>query len=186
MAIAALESRHTYRAYDKTYTIPREQIDEINRLTLLSPTARDAQEIDVITVVSREELAKLSELIISTWPDSIQAGRTARMTALGCTNPLTCDASALVFLVRNARASQSHFTDFDAGIAAMAVMIAARAFDLHTMCLGLVLCGDTPKVEAALGIPTGSLIIGIALGKALSDPEVKTEKAIIAKATVIG
>jgi nitroreductase len=185
MTIAALESRHTYRAYDATYAIPRSQLEEILRVSLLSPTARNVQEIDFVTIASRAKIDEISELVISTWPDSIRGPRSERILGLGCKNVLTCDASALIFIVRNERASQTQWTDFDAGIAAMSVMVAARAFDLHTMCLGLVIRGDKAKLESALGIAEGSLIIGIAIGKALGDSEVKFEKEVIARSIFI-
>jgi nitroreductase len=185
MTLSPLESRHTYRAYDATYTIPRSQIDEIIRLALLSPTARNLQEIDLIVLVTQSKIDEISQLIISTWPESIRKPRTERILALGCQNVLTCDATALILLVRNEHASQTHWTDFDAGIVAMSVMIAAREFDLHTMCLGLAIRGDKAKVEAALGISEGSLIIGIAVGKALRDSEVKFNKEIIARSTIL-
>jgi nitroreductase len=183
--IAALESRDTYRAYDPSYTIPWTQIETIVRLALLSPTGRDVQDLDIVAIVNREKLEEVSSVVLAGWPESISGPRASRVLPLGVKNILTCDASALLAIVRNERSTETAWADFDAGVMAMSVMVAARDFDLHTMLLGLICRSDKAKVEAALGVPEGSLVIAIALGKALGDSEVKLNKAIRAKGTII-
>jgi nitroreductase len=184
MAIAALEARHTYRAYDPSFTIPRDQLDTILHAALISPTGRNQQEIDLITVVNRQKIDELSDVIIAGWPEDIRSSRTARVTAFGVKNVLSCDASALIFLVRNERAA-GPMVLVDAGIILMSIAIAAKSLGLDSMILGLVAFGDKAKTEAALGIPTGSLEIAIAVGKAISEAGVVFNKEIIAKSTII-
>jgi nitroreductase len=87
LAVTALESRHTYRAYDPTFTIPHDQLDEIIRLALISPSGTNRQGIDLITVVNRQRIDELSNIVIAGWPDSIRQPRTDRVTPLGVKHP---------------------------------------------------------------------------------------------------
>jgi nitroreductase len=184
MALAILAARHTVRAYDASYAIPRDTLDQILHAALISPTARNQQEIDLITIANRQKLEDISNTIVAGWPADLRTSRTERVTKSGVKNILTCDASALIFLVRNERAA-GPMVPIDAGIIVMSIAVAAKSLDLDTMILGLVAAGDKAKTEAALGVPAGSLEIAIAVGKAQPNAEVLTNKQIIAKSTII-
>jgi nitroreductase len=183
MALAILAARHTVRAYDPSYTIPRDTLDQILNAALISPTARNQQELDLITVVNRHRIDELSNIVLGSWPDEVRTARTERVSKFGVKNVLTCDASALIFLVRNERAA-GPMVPVDAGIILMSIAVAAKDLQLDSMILGLVAIGDKAKTEAALGVPPGSLEIAIAVGKAQPNAEV-LNKQIIAKSTII-
>jgi nitroreductase len=184
MALAILAARHTVRAYDPSYTIPRNVLDQILHAALIAPTARNQQELDIIAVVNRQKIDDLSNIVINAWPDDIRTSRRDRVTKSGVKNILTCDASCLIFLVRNERAA-GPMVPVDAGMILMSISVAAKALDLDSMVLGLVAAGDKSKTEAALGIPEGSLQIAIAVGKAQPNAEVLSNKQIIAKSKII-
>ena len=81
------------------------------------------------------------------------------------TNVVTCDSPCVVLIVKNERADK-HWITFDAGIASMAIMMAAQNFGIESMCLGVIAMEATQaKCEELFGLKKDSLLLGVALGK---------------------
>lgn len=181
--IEALDSRRTVRQYDPSYKIPREQLEKIVDVTLKSPTAMNVQDIDLLIVSNQNKLNEISETLMNNLPKPFHDNFAARREQLGVSNVVTCDASSVIFLITNDR-SDPMFTQIDAGIVSMAIMAAAREYQLDTMCLGILIYGDKSKIEDVLQVPKGSLAMAVAIGKAR--PEHKEgDKKIICKATYV-
>lgn len=181
--IEALDSRRTVRQYDPSYKIPREQLEKIVDVTLKSPTAMNVQDIDLLIVSNQNKLNEISETLMNNLPKPFHDNFAAHREQPGVSNVVTCDASSVIFLITNDR-SDPMFTQIDAGIVSMAIMAAAREYQLDTMCLGILIYGDKSKIEDVLQVPKGSLAMAVAIGKAR--PEHKEgDKKIICKATYV-
>jgi nitroreductase len=183
MALAALLRRRTIRQYEPDYVIPKDVLDQIVNAALLSPTAKNAQDIDLVVVTNKAFLDTLSEASASTWPQNLKDLFATRTAEYGVKNVVICDAPVVIFLVKNDRADPL-LVGIDAGIVSQSIIVAAQEFGLDSMCLGIFLCGEPAKVEALLKIPTGSLVMAVAIGKAKPNPKV-ADKAVLAKATYI-
>jgi nitroreductase len=178
----ALGSRRTVRQYDPAYAIPRGVLDALADVVLDSPTARNAQELDLVVVASRARLDALAKIAFDSWGPELQEGFRKRAQTHGVANVVTCDAPAVFFFVENERAKGLPRVGIDAGIQSMALMAAARAFGYGTMCLGALLWGNKTGLEAALGIPPGSLAMAVAVGKPRDGPLLLLEKTRLCSA----
>jgi nitroreductase len=181
--LEALRSRRTVRQYFPDYAIPRDILNQIVDLSLDAPTGKNCQEIDLVVVTNRAKLDEITRITLEAFPADRRKAFDDRTTQYGVTNVLTCDASAVFLLYANGRA-ESEFAQVDAGIISMTIMAAAREFGLQTMCLGALLYGGKAGVEAAVGIPNGSLLMAVALGKPKENPKLLDKKRL-AKATII-
>jgi nitroreductase len=181
--LEALRSRRTVRQYVPDSVIPRDVLTQIVELALDAPTGKNCQEIDLVVVTNRAKLDKISRITLDAFPADRRKIFDDRPAQHGVTNVLTCDASAVILLHANGSA-ESEFAQVDAGIISMVVMTAARQFGLATMCLGALLYGGKAAVEAAVGIPPGSLLMAVAIGKPRDNPKLLDKKRI-AKATII-
>jgi nitroreductase len=179
----ALRARRTVRQYDPDYVIPKDVLNQLVELALDAPTGKNLQEIDLIVVTNRAKIDEISQITFNNLPPPVQKHFADRVSELGVKNVVTGDASALILLVSNER-RDTQFLQIDAGIISMAIMAAAPNFGLGTMCLGCVVLPNGHAVEAAVGAPQGSLIVGIALGKPRDDLKL-ANKARLAKATII-
>lgn len=174
--LEALKTRRTIRQYNDTYAIPKEILQEIVDAGLDSPTARDLQAINLVVVTNREKIDEITKVSYDSWPEERQKVFDARIDDLGIKNTISGDASCIVFLIQDKEKANPLFIGVDAGIMTMAMMTAARRFDLHTMCLGCLLWGDKAGVEKKLGVPDDSLIMALAIGKARDGPIVIRDK----------
>jgi nitroreductase len=183
--LEALRTRRTVRQYDSSYAIPREHLDRLIEVALDAPTGGDVQELDVLVVTDRAKIDAATKIIFDSWPSDRTERWNGRRSQYGVTNVVTCDASAIFFFVTNDRGVRLPFTDIDAGIKAMAVMVAARGFGYHTMCLGALQWGDKAGFEASLGIPIGRMAMAVAVGKPVQGELNLAEKKRMCKATFI-
>ncbi|OHT04667.1 nitroreductase family protein [Tritrichomonas foetus] len=181
--IEALKTRRTVRQFEPDYTIPRDQLQQIVDVALISPTGRNLQGLDLVVCTNRQKLDEATKITFDSWPEDRRERWTNRKQDYGVKNVVTCDASCVIFLVSNERADEQ-FLNVDAGIVSMAIMAAAREFDLHTMCIGALLWGDKAGLEASLGIETGKLVMAVAIGKAKEGFKV-SDKQQLAKARFI-
>jgi nitroreductase len=179
----ALRARRTVRQYVPDYVIPADVLQELVSLGLDAPTGKNCQEIDLIVVTNKAKIDEISRLTLEGFAPEHRAGFQTRISELGVTNVVTCDASAVIVLVSNER-RDTEFLQVDAGIVAMTIMTAAPNFGLATMCLGCMIRGGKAKIEEAIGAEPDSLIIGLAIGKAKENPKV-ADKTRVAKATVV-
>jgi nitroreductase len=179
----ALRARRTVRQYVPDYVIPADVLQELVNLGLDAPTGKNYQEIDLIVITNKAKIEEISRLTLEGFAPELRAGFEGRVAELGVTNVVTCDASAVIAIVSNER-RDTEFLQVDAGIVAMTIMTAAPNFGLSTMLLGCLIRGAKAKVEEAIGADPGSLIIGLAIGKAKENPKLK-EKTRLAKVTVI-
>jgi nitroreductase len=181
--LEALRSRRTVRQYVPDYKIPTDVLNQIVDLALDAPTGKNCQEIDLVVVTNRAKLDEIARITYEGFPPDRRSIWDSRTAEYGVTNVVTCDASAVVLLHSNGRA-ESEFAQVDSGIISMVIMAAARQFGLATMCLGALLYGGKAGVEAAVGIPAGSLLMAVAIGKPKDNPKLLDKKRI-AKATII-
>ena len=103
------------------------------------------------------------------FPEELRKNFEERRQIYGVKNVVTCDAPIVILLIRNER--EEKFVDVDGGIAAMSIIMAARHFNLESMCLGIIT--RFPKVEEILGLQKDSLILGVTLGKIKGKPIIK-------------
>jgi nitroreductase len=178
MAVAALLARRTVRAYVPDYVIPKDVMDKILEVALASPSGYNRQGLDLIVVTNQGLLATICETAYATWPQPMKDFLDERRKC-GVVNIATCDASAVVFLVKNERASDQYL-QMDAGTMIQSIAIAAVEFGLGTVPVAILIDGEPDKVEAILKVPKGSLVMGIAVGK--GKPVTGThERVILAK-----
>ena len=180
MALAVMEERRTIRQYEKDYVIPKDVLEKIANAGLHAPTAVNYQEHDLLFITDKAKLDKIGDVAMKEWPENYRKMFESRKAELGVANVVTCDASCVVFLVKNERYNDL-FGQIDAGIVLMAMMVAAKDLGLDTMCLGCFLWGAEP-VEQVIGIPKGSMGMALAIGKKRADAKVG-EKKLLAKAT---
>jgi nitroreductase len=181
----AITSRRTVRQYDPTYSIPREHLDVLVEVALDSPTGRNSQELDLVVLTNRAKIDAALKITFDSWAPELQANFLKRKESHGVTNVLSCDAPVIIFFVANERAKDLPFVGIDAGIQSMAVMAAAREFGYHTMCLGALLWGNKAGLEEFLGVPSGALVMALAVGKPRDGPLVLMPKTRLTKATFI-
>ena len=183
--LQALEKRRTIRNYDPNYQIPKEEMDKIMHAAQLSPTACNFQGQDYVVVTNKEKLAQMEKIILDGMPDDgFKKHFIERKERHGVTNVVTCDAPCVVLIVKNERASED-WVKIDAGIASMSIMMAAANFGIESMCLGVVAMKNTQEpCEKLFGLPKGSLLLGVALGKPKGELKLH-EKDIKSKVTYI-
>jgi nitroreductase len=183
MALAALLHRRTYRQYEPDYVIPKDVLEKIANAALQSPTGMNTQDVDLLVVTNKKILEDVSQASFNTWPQELKDNFSTRPATYGVKNVVTCDAPAVIFLVKNERAS-ALFAQVDTGIVTQSIIVAAQEFGLESMCVGVFLWGDPTQVEKILGIPTGSLAMAVAIGKAKPNAKL-LDKKVLAKATYI-
>ena len=181
--IEALLKRRSIRSFEKDYKVPQEILETIVGAALNSPTGLDIQGLDLVIINNREEINKVTELAMKTWPQEWQDKFMARKTRHNIDNVVTGDASTLFLLVKNENAT-GDLIKFDAGIMAMAIMASAVNFGLGTCCLGCLATGKLYDVEKEIKRPEGSIVIGVTLGKPRTDVPLH-EKKIKCKAQYI-
>ena len=164
-----LLDRHTIRNYDPTYAIPKEQIEQIFEAVRHSPTAFTCQDVDFMICLNRETNQKAADAQLAQFPDQMRDGLLERKEKFKVSNVITCDASAEVIIYKNERAQNENYSRIHAGIAAMAICVAAKEFGLDTMC-HIVMVGN--GAEEVYGIPKDSALMAVAIGKALPDAHV--------------
>lgn len=162
-----LINRHTIRNYDQQYSIPRDVIDRIMEAVRLSPTASSIQDVDFLVCMNREVNQRAADAQMREFDEATRAHLASREKNFKVKNVLTCDASAEVIIYRNERSGR--FVEVHAGLAAMAICVAAKDYGLDTMC-HVVMCGE--GAESVYGIPNGASIVAVAIGKALPDAHI--------------
>ena len=182
-ALEALHKRRTFRNYDPNWTCPKDVLEEIVNTALDAPSGCDYQGIDLLVITNRDKLNAIEKTVLGGWSEEEQKGWNSRHEEYGVKNVLTCDAGVLFLLVRNQNAKDD-FIKIDAGIMTQTIMTAAMNFGLGSMCIGAMLWGDVSRVEAEVGIPKGSLVMAVAIGKVLPNPKLH-EKVRTCKATYI-
>lgn len=182
--LEALQTRRSVRQFDPNYAIPKEELQQIANYALMSPTALNRQEIDLVVVSDRKKIDEACDIIFNSIDENMQNAFAKRKDDFGVKNVLTCDASSLFILVSNERAAEENFIGIDTGIMCMSIMAAARHFQYHTLCLGSLLWGNKNGLEEKLGIKKDSMVMVVAVGKAL-DGFKAAEKQQLCKATYI-
>ena len=160
MAVEALKARRSFRNFDASYEITKDQMDAIIESALNSPSALNLQEQDIVVVRNKELIDKIDNVIMQKCPEDARKRFEDRRNKFGNRNYATYDCSALICVVNNERSGP--LGDIDAGILSMGIMVAAQGVGLGSVPLGSV-C--QPEVEELLGVPKGSLRLGIAVGK---------------------
>ena len=175
--LEALKTRRTIRQYEPDFAIPKDQLEQIVNIALDSPTGRNSQGIDLVVCTNRAKLDETTKIAFDSWDETRRTNWLKRKDDYGVKNVVTCDASCIIYLVSNERADQQ-FLNIDAGIISMSIMAAARAFNLHTMCIGALLWGNKSGVEKSIGVKEGSLVMAVAIGKARENFKVSDKKRL--------
>ena len=160
MAVEALKARRSIRNFDPTYEITKEQMDTIVECALNSPTALNKQGNNLIIITNKETIAKIDAVALDSVNDQIKERFLTRQKRYSTKNPVTCDCSALILIVKNERSSGCE--SVDCGIMAMSIMAAAQGLGLWSVPLGII---ARPQVEEVVGIEKGSVRLGVAIGK---------------------
>ena len=177
MSIETLLSRRSVRSYDINYEIPQDTLHKIVEAVMNSPTAMNCQDYNLVVCTSREKLFALANSVMSRGEESMKERFLERQKQSGVSNPVTYDAPCVIFLEKNERAT-GKFTEIDAGIISMAIMIAAKAEGLDSVCLGCIGVGLTEEIENILELQHGKCVIAVALGKAKEGCHIVDKKII--------
>ncbi|OHT17373.1 nitroreductase family protein [Tritrichomonas foetus] len=167
-----LNNRHTIRNFDPAYEVDKEVLKKIVECARIAPSAYSVQDVDFLVCTNRAKNQEAADAQISALPADVAAHLNSRKESFGVTNVLTCDASAEIVLYHNERGHKDN-TPIHAGLAAMSICACAREFGLETMCHA-VMCG--PGAEKVYGIPEGSSIIAVAVGRALPNAHISTRQ----------
>ncbi|KAK8857881.1 hypothetical protein M9Y10_012977 [Tritrichomonas musculus] len=178
MSIQTLLDRRSIRAYDPNYEIPEELLSKIIKAALNSPTALNRQDVDFVVCTNRGILQNIAEEVMNSGPETMRERFKDRQKKSGVTNPVTYDCPCVIFLEKNERAGDN--VAVDAGIISMAIMIAAKAEGLDSVCLGSVKLGINEKTEPLLNVKKENVLLGVGIGKAKEGAEI-VDKEIIAK-----
>lgn len=162
-----LQERHTIRNYDPNYIIPKEQLEGIIETARIAPSYMGMQDVNFIVVNNRKKLQEITDAAATTWDDQTRAHVMSRKQTFNVQNVISCDASAVVFIVKNDNPSPK--VDVDGGIAAMSICVAATGLGLSTMCMVLPICEPVAKI---IGTELNKMIICVAIGKAKPDAHI--------------
>ena len=148
-----------------------------------APTACDYQGHDFIVMTNRKKMDDLEKVILDALPDNeFKKHFLERRVRHGIKNVVTCDAPCFVIIVKNERADKD-WVKVDAGIALMAIMIAAQNYGIEQACVGLVAVDDCRhQVDEFLGLKKESTLVAVSLGKPIG--EIKLHDKVL-KSTVI-
>ena len=166
--IQALETRHTIRNFDDNYVIPKETLEKIMEAVRVSPTAYGIQDIDFLVCTDKKKNQEAADAQLKLFEEGIRKHLEGRKEQFKVKNVLTCDCSAEVILYKNERGSEQN-SYIHAGIAAMAICVAAKSFGLDTM-VHQVMVG--PGAAGVYGLDPKSLIVAVAIGKARPDAHI--------------
>lgn len=191
--LEAFEKRRSIRSF-KSEPVPREIIEKILKTALRSPSYTNSQpwEVVVVTGAKKEELSKeLLELAVKeepiqpdiskplAWPVQIkeridehfkrrhkilgiEENDREKKKELRLANFKFFGAPVVIFLFQDS--SLPLWSIFDMGAFAMAIMVSALEFGLHTCPQGS-LTDYSPTIKKILGIPEEKrLILGISIG----------------------
>lgn len=170
MAIAALKARRSIRCYEPDYVIPKEDMEKILDAAINTPSALNCQELDLVVVTNKERIQKVNDVVYDILDPSVQQRYIDRQKRYGVSQKIMYDASALILIVKNERASGQE--KVDAGMMAMSIIAAAQDLGLSTVPLGIIV---RPQVEEMFGLAPGSLMLGVGIGKAKSTDVDKKE-----------
>jgi nitroreductase len=153
--------RHSIRSYTAEQ-VARNIIDSIVKAGINAPSARNLQPWEVRVVRNPELLAQIKKL-----------------------SPKFYDAPTLLLIAND---TANEYSQFDCGLIAQNIMLAAESYDIGSVALGMVqrdLNSGIPEAKAILeklNLPVDyKIIIGIALGYKNEKPEAKprNEKKVI-------
>ena len=168
-----LLNRRTIRNYDPDYVIPKEQLTKIMEAVRVSPTSYGIQDLDFLVCTNKQKNQEAADAALAGLDEGVRQHLLSRRETFKVSNVITCDASAEVIIYRNERAKDS--ADLHAGIATMAICCAAKEFGLDTMCHAVMVGKGCEKVY---GLPEGSSIMAVAIGKAKPDAHLPERKQL--------
>ena len=171
--------RHTIRNYDPEYTIPKDILEKILNVVQLTPNSMSVQGVDAICVTNKAKLQEITDNVLACLPEDMANYMNSRKEKFKVTNVVSCDASAVVYMVKNERSNND--CKLDAGICAYAICMAAANFGLDTMCHSVCASPGTAKV---LGLPEDAVLMGVAIGKRRPDAYI-SKRQTLNKITII-
>lgn len=178
LTMEVLENRRSCRKFIRDEKINKEEVAKIIAAAQNYPCACGNQETDFYICTNRELLDKLSEQLTENIPEFTGYLKN-RITELGVTNTIWCDAPIVVFLVANKNRNPESI-ESTMGEAAMSIIAAAEALGYATLPVLMPANPDAVKYTAKiLNLPEESIGLSVALGHARPDwkPEPKEIKS---------
>ena len=166
--VEELKNRYTCRQYKKDAVIPKEHLEAMARAALDAPNALNKQEFDIVVVTNRDLLLRACNKKLQQFPEGARQSFIDRIDAMKVENPITGDAPAVLFFVKNGR-EINEFNYVNIGASAMAANCVALEYGYQAMCLGCLMWGDSSNMEAELGLEKGSLLFALAVGQPRDD-----------------
>jgi nitroreductase len=163
MSLPILTERRSVRQYQKSKPVPKNVVQSILDIAVLSPTGKNIEGLDIVALNNYDKLKTIFDGLYESYPPQIQGFLNERKTSLKVDSPATGDAPLVFFIYKNER-YEDHLGQIDAGILTLAIVAAARSQGLETLILGVVQAGNKSEIEKAIAIPENSLIIGVAAG----------------------
>lgn len=157
--LQCIEGRRTVRHFLRDVEVPKEVLQNIVNIAFRSPTAGNMQGIDILVITNKDAIAKIDKAAYSSLSDENKKA-ILEFKKQGIENVITYDATAIILLVKNER-SLEHYAKLDAGIMTEAILLGATFYGYGSAPIGILALGDYSE----LGIPRGSVVMGVALGK---------------------
>jgi nitroreductase len=161
--ITALNNRRTCRSYDPSRPIPRATLEQIVNSAVNSPTGVDRQSFDFYVITKQSVIEAIAKGAFNTFPADLKE-------KLGLKGPESVfyHAPAVIMLVP-AREERKNCVDFDLGIIANSICLAAESVGIQSGAVGLAGCCPPAELKEILGLKTETSAIGVALGYATAD-----------------
>lgn len=174
------EERRACRAFTDE-AIPREDLEKIVHAGLITPTAMNQQDIDILVVTDKEKLQVAGDKTLGVLPPETLARFEKRRKDLGVKNPITYDAPAFFLLHINERKYEG-MSMFHAGSMTMSIVLAAKKLGYDSVIVGII-SANYGDWEETFNLKKGSLCIGISVGKRRPDVTF-LPKEILCKAVI--
>lgn len=156
---ATLE-RRTCRSFDPSKPVPRDLLAKIAGAGANAPTGVDAQPFDIVVVTN---VAALNAIAAAAFEHVDQALR--EKFKMPGPQVVFYGAPAAIFIVA-ARQGNSNCVNYDLGIIAESVALAAQDLGVQSAILGMVGFCPATVLQQTLGLSDGSATIAVGLGYA--------------------
>lgn len=157
----AIEKRRTCRNFDTSRPIPQEILETIAKAGVVAPTGCDAQSFDLYVVSKQDVLDRVAEAAANNLPEPFKAKGFSP-------ERIFYHAPTVIFIVPS-RAERADCVNYDLGIIADSICIAAELSGVSSAVIGLASMCPAQKLKEILNLPNGTTAIGVALGYATSD-----------------
>jgi nitroreductase len=152
--------RRTCRSFDPSKPVPRDILAKIAAAGANAPTGVDAQAFDVVVVTNA---AALNTIAAASF-EHVDPGLREKFKMPG-PEVVFYGATAVVFIVE-ARKGAPNCVNYDLGIIAGSIALAAQDLGVQSAILGIVASCPVSVLQQTLGLSGGSVSIAVGLGYA--------------------